>query len=132
MCIDIRCFKATKIRCILMDDGLGSPLNMEGYQWHDQFTTSKTKRIVRIEVVAETILAEAFAKVGSPDVRQLLDHFDRHFRTKLKESGADSEVVGFKSVVCYRTGLGISSSTGMEEKRVALKPEVAAGGIVVA
>lgn len=47
-------FQSTKIQCILIDDGLeGSDTLAEGYRWHDKYTTSPTKRIVRIETVAE-------------------------------------------------------------------------------
>jgi hypothetical protein len=46
--------KPTSIQCILMDDGLGGVTEYaENYKWHDQFTTSPTKRIVRVETLAE-------------------------------------------------------------------------------
>lgn len=55
------CMGPTRIQCILLDDGLGGtdseldgPGDMaEGYKWHDQFTGSPSKRIVRVEVLAE-------------------------------------------------------------------------------
>ena len=48
------CFRKAKIQCILIDDGLGGVKEMaEGYQWHDRYTHSPTRRIVRVEVVAE-------------------------------------------------------------------------------
>lgn len=48
------CFRQTKIQCMLLDDGLTGVAEMaEGLQWHDQFTRSPTKRIVRVEHVAE-------------------------------------------------------------------------------
>jgi hypothetical protein len=48
------CFRKAKIQCILIDDGLGGVKEMaEGYQWHDRYTTSPTRRIVRVEVVAQ-------------------------------------------------------------------------------
>lgn len=44
----------TRIHCLLLDDGLGGVEEFaESYQWHDQFTSSPTLRIVRVEVVAE-------------------------------------------------------------------------------
>jgi hypothetical protein len=44
----------TGIQCILIDDGLGgSGQYAEDYKWHDRFARSPTKRIVRIEVLAE-------------------------------------------------------------------------------
>ncbi|KAF9529040.1 amidohydrolase-domain-containing protein [Crepidotus variabilis] len=116
------CFTAGKIRCVLMDDGLGGSLGIgEEYKWHDQFTVGKTKRVVRIEVVAEAILTEVLGKAGTPDGRQLLEHFERQLKTKLREYGADSEVVGFKSIVCYRTGLEVGLESRLDDKRVALK-----------
>ena len=48
------CFEKAKIQCILIDDGLGGVKEMaEGYRWHDRYTHSPTRRIVRVEVVAE-------------------------------------------------------------------------------
>jgi hypothetical protein len=48
------CFEKAKIQCILIDDGLGGVKEMaEGFRWHDRYTTSPTRRIVRVEVVAE-------------------------------------------------------------------------------
>ena len=51
------CFKPTGIQCLLLDDGLGGVADLaESYNWHDQFTTSPSKRIVRIETEAEVTL----------------------------------------------------------------------------
>jgi len=51
------CFKSTGIQCILLDDGLdGVDTLAESVGWHDQFTTSPSKRIVRIEAEAEVML----------------------------------------------------------------------------
>jgi hypothetical protein len=50
-----KCFTGT--RTILIDDGLDSGANIEPYGWHDQFTLSPCKRIVRIETVAADILS---------------------------------------------------------------------------
>ena len=48
------CMKPSGIQCILIDDGLAGVADLaESYEWHDQFTSSPTKRIVRIETVAE-------------------------------------------------------------------------------
>ena len=48
------CFRKAKIQCVLIDDGLGGVKEMgEVYQWHDRYTHSPTRRIVRVEVVAE-------------------------------------------------------------------------------
>ncbi len=48
------CMDRTKIQCILMDDRLGRVEEYaESHNWHDRFTYSPTKRIVRVEIVAE-------------------------------------------------------------------------------
>ena len=48
------CIKKAKIQCILINDGLGGVKEMaEGYRWHNRYTHSPTRRIVRVEVVAE-------------------------------------------------------------------------------
>jgi hypothetical protein len=50
---DIRdaCFQAARIQCLLLDDGL--PGECESIPFHDQYAISPSKRIVRIENVAE-------------------------------------------------------------------------------
>lgn len=48
-----QCIEPTGIQCILLDDGLGVPEMAAEYTWHDQFTRSPTRQLVRIEVVAE-------------------------------------------------------------------------------
>jgi hypothetical protein len=45
------------VHSILMDDGLDSE-TVHHYAWHDRYCIGKTKRIVRIEVVAESILKQ--------------------------------------------------------------------------
>lgn len=48
------CFETTSIQCILLDDGLEGVVELaEGYKWHNRLTNSPTKRIERIETVAE-------------------------------------------------------------------------------
>ncbi|KAI1128315.1 glutamine synthetase [Nemania abortiva] len=112
-----RCLEG--IETILVDDGLGVPEQAEAYSWHDSFTTSKCKRIVRIESVAGDIIARhciaaTTTYVSHPDevVRSLEKHADDiilEFEAEVKRSLADPEVVGFKSVICYRGGLDIVS-----------------------
>jgi hypothetical protein len=57
------CFEPARIQCILIDDGLGGSDDFaENYTWHDQFTNSPTRRIVRVEVVAEVGLLRLLEK----------------------------------------------------------------------
>ncbi|KAI0258154.1 amidohydrolase 2 [Gloeopeniophorella convolvens] len=108
------CFNNAKIACILIDDGLGGVSDFaEGYEWHNKFTYGPTRRIVRVEIVAQDILAEMF----QPDIPgfgpglDLLTKFSTLLRARLKVSAEDPVVVGFKSIVCYRTGLNVDTAS---------------------
>ncbi|KAF5375423.1 hypothetical protein D9615_008018 [Tricholomella constricta] len=114
-------FGPTGIQCILIDDGLGIRDIMHDVSWHDQFTHSPSKRVVRIEVVAEEILVELFALLGnSPSTEELaatMALFMVKLENSLKASAKDTIVVAFKSVVCYRSGLAVSPpAVGQEAK----------------
>lgn len=98
------------IETILVDDGLDALDDVQDYAWHDSFTRSACKRIVRIETVAGRILhkhATDFEGSEEQDVEALFDKFFDEFDAAMAEAIADPEVVGFKSVICYRTGLDI-------------------------
>lgn len=93
---------------ILVDDELGDPDDVQDYAWHDAFTRSPCKRIVRIETVAGRIIhkhATGFPEGG--DAEALFDKVFEEFDAAIRAAVADPEVVGFKSVICYRTGLDI-------------------------
>ena len=100
-----RCFQG--IETALIDDGLDSS-NVHDYDWHNRLTRSKCKRIVRIEKVAEAIMTERYEhyrKTSNPsDVQR---DITSRFSSAINEAIADPEVVGFKSVICYRVGLAI-------------------------
>ncbi|CAM1500647.1 Fc.00g098090.m01.CDS01 [Cosmosporella sp. VM-42] len=93
------------IEAVLVDDGLDSQANAEHYKYFDKFTNSPTKRIVRIEQVAEGIIDEACTKYKTAN--QALGAVIDQFSHAIGKSILDPEVVGFKSVICYRTGLAI-------------------------
>lgn len=135
-------FKNSGIKYILMDDGLDPSMALaEDYKWHDQFISGCTKRIVRIEVEAEvcikvkqdtyhvltsplqTILLDLLRSLAWPDVifEELLTEFERQLRLKLTKSMIDSEVVGLKSIVCYRSGLNVSMMGSKEDTEAALR-----------
>jgi len=80
--------------------------------WHDQFTSSPTYRIVRVEVVAQDILKELLeANQGAlEDLAEMFSRFSSAFESTISTSAIDPCVAGFKSVACYRTGLNISTS----------------------
>lgn len=57
LCEKFMDFGATKIQCLMLDDGLGEAVKLcESLDWHDRFTKARTRRIVRIEVLAQVRL----------------------------------------------------------------------------
>ncbi|RMZ75631.1 hypothetical protein DV738_g5397, partial [Chaetothyriales sp. CBS 135597] len=101
---------------ILMDDGL-PPKGVNPFKWHRQFLPT-VLRIVRIEQIAadllsQLVIAAGFLKVGVDadwDVNQtesFLVRFNTAFRNQIRTLANDPDVRGFKSVVCYRSGLDI-------------------------
>ncbi|KAF2200555.1 developmental protein-like protein fluG [Delitschia confertaspora ATCC 74209] len=106
-----RCLEGTY--SILMDDGLGNPDQFYPYTWHDRYTKAPTKRIVRIETVAERLMESILLNASEDDLEEssyLTDiwvTFMEEFERGVTEAIQDDEVVGFKSVVCYRTGLDV-------------------------
>ncbi|KIW73215.1 hypothetical protein PV04_01349 [Phialophora macrospora] len=110
-----KCFEGT--HAIMMDDGL-SPEVIHSFKWHRQFVPT-VSRIVRIEAVAAELLehlahAAGFMRVGLDadwDISQtesFLVRFNTVFRNQVRTLANDPDVRGFKSVVCYRSGLDIS------------------------
>ncbi|KAI0063025.1 amidohydrolase 2 [Artomyces pyxidatus] len=115
-----RCFKGARLHCMLLDDGLPGVKEMaEGLRWHDQFARSRTKRIVRVETVAQELLQELFVQHAEAELVSF-ELLSAAFEERLAAVAADEDVVGFKSVVCYRTGLAVSPSTPESAVRDAL------------
>lgn len=112
-----RCLEGT--HTLLLDDLL-TVEDVEPFHWHDKFTASKTKRIVRIEAVAAQIL-ESMSRSGdraqevSQVDRSAFARFCEQFTDALASAIKDSVVVGFKSVICYRTGLEIDKLCDLHE-----------------
>ncbi|KAI5994360.1 amidohydrolase 2 [Pisolithus albus] len=101
------CMQPSGIQCILIDDGLSGDRDLvEGYKWHDQYTFSPTRRIVRIEVEAQ---------VDSSTASNLLRVVTVNFEERIVTCANDDDVVGFKSIACYRTGLDIAPSEADED-----------------
>ncbi|EXJ64349.1 hypothetical protein A1O7_00685 [Cladophialophora yegresii CBS 114405] len=110
-----KCFEGT--HAIMMDDGL-SPEVIHPFKWHRQFVPT-VSRIVRIEAVAAELLenlahAAGFMRVGLDadwhisQTESFLVRFNTVFRNQVRTLANDPDVRGFKSVVCYRSGLDIS------------------------
>ncbi|KAF4633651.1 hypothetical protein G7Y89_g4467 [Cudoniella acicularis] len=101
------------IETILVDDGLDGKDEVFDYSWHDRLTRSKCKRIVRIEKVAEEIIEGLLNEEGIT-LGLAVQHFGRRFTDAIRKAILDPEVVGFKSVICYRTGLDVSTCSNEE------------------
>lgn len=108
-----KCFQG--IETVLVDDGLDGKI-VRPYDWHDRLTRSKCKRIVRVEKVAEEILAVALMHHHSRDSAEFLAMVTDSFTTDIQGAIEDSEVVGFKSVICYRTGLAIPDLADLDPR----------------
>jgi hypothetical protein len=121
------CFKDCAIETILIDDYLADPSLVNEITWHDQFTRSKARRLIRVEIVAEVLFFPSFRFVAewveqiilrellephlmtdTLNVVPILTGFTTKIRAALTAHAQDPAVAGFKSIVCYRTGLDVS------------------------
>jgi hypothetical protein len=106
-----QCFEG--IETVLVDDGLDGS-TVHSWDWHHRLTRSKCKRIVRIEKVAETILAKllkdrgATLRLSRDGGKEAFEIWEKLFTNAIQQAISDPDVVGFKSVICYRTGLVIA------------------------
>lgn len=110
-----KCFEGT--HAIMMDDGLSQDA-VKPVDWHRQFAPT-VSRIVRIEAIAADILEQLVHAAGfiRPGVdadwtksqsEPVLMRFNTMFRNQIRTLAQDPNVRGFKSVVCYRSGLDVS------------------------
>jgi hypothetical protein len=110
---------------ILMDDGFLDPSVIHDYRYHDQFTQAPTKRILRIETLAEGLMRELTRNAKEEDLAvadfmadtYLL--FTERFDIQIKQAIEDPEVAGFKSIVCYRSSEALNVEPDYE--RILLK-----------
>ncbi|KAM5352262.1 hypothetical protein ACJ41O_004985 [Fusarium nematophilum] len=100
------------IENVLVDDGLGNSADVEPYNQFDAFTRSPSKRIVRIEEVAAKCIEKACSQFSHPS--EAFSGAVESFMDAIYNSLDDPEVAGFKSVICYRTGLDITQITDLE------------------
>lgn len=98
---------------LLLDDLLSED-DVETHNWHDRFTTAATKRIVRIEAVAASLLVDLMDYQRKPD-ETVWGLFRQRFLEAIDHAMEDPAVVGFKSVVCYRTGLDVDPYSADED-----------------
>ncbi|KAL2758192.1 hypothetical protein ACRALDRAFT_2097384 [Sodiomyces alcalophilus JCM 7366] len=108
------------IETILVDDGLVPADNtteydddLYPYDYFDNLISSPAKRVLRLEkLAAEMINARCPEQVSgrktAEDVARAFDEVIEEFDMAILRAIADPEIVAFKSVICYRTGLAIS------------------------
>ncbi|OLN93094.1 Protein fluG [Colletotrichum chlorophyti] len=100
------------VETVLVDDGLDGENAVYPYSYFSDLTRSPAKRIVRIEKIAAEIInkhlpTDASAARKPQDAAGVFEKALKAFDHSIIEAIADPEVVGFKSVICYRTGLAI-------------------------
>lgn len=100
------------VETVLVDDGLDGQDDAELYSYFDSFTRSKCKRIVRIEQIVPGIIQNACSKTR--DVGKAFQNVIQEFRQRIRGALSDPEVTGFKSIICYRTGLDIPAELDEE------------------
>ncbi|WP_242046277.1 MULTISPECIES: amidohydrolase family protein [Calothrix] len=89
-------FQAANLEAIYLDDGLETE-SILPISWHEKLIS--VRRILRLEVLAEQLIPQ------SEDFASFLARF--HSEIDPPPSG----VIGFKSIVCYRTGLNVQPVT---------------------
>ncbi len=117
-----RCFE--NVHAILMDDGLASSDKVYPYDYHDRFTKAPNKRIVRIEAVAERLMESIVRDATEDDFGKpkfLPDTwvaFTEDFEREIEDAIKNRDIAGFKTVICYRTGLDIEHEYDMAARAV--------------
>ncbi|PLB52534.1 extracellular developmental signal biosynthesis protein FluG [Aspergillus steynii IBT 23096] len=105
-----RCMQGT--HAFLLDDLL-TDQDIEPYAWHDRYAAARTRRIVRIEALAartlSTLQGSGTDFNDDAAMRDVWQKFRHGVEQQIAEAIADPAVVGFKSVVCYRTGLNVQA-----------------------
>lgn len=106
-----RCFQG--VHALLIDDGLAEAERVYPFRYHDRYTTGSSKRIVRIEKIAEALMESLLQETTKADLaeeRYWTDTwltFTEDFESEIQKAVEDPDVAGFKTVICYRTGLDI-------------------------
>ncbi|KAH8726608.1 amidohydrolase-domain-containing protein [Phaeosphaeriaceae sp. PMI808] len=106
-----RCFEG--VHALLVDDGLAEPQKVYPYNSHDEYLQGPSKRIVRIEAVAEKLMERIVQDADEEDLARtkflpdIWIEFTDEFEREIQDAVQDPGVAGFKTVICYRTGLDI-------------------------
>ncbi|KAF3318808.1 hypothetical protein TWF173_005220 [Orbilia oligospora] len=101
------CFNG--LQTILLDTGLKYPPHEEieahSVPWHNKFLKSPAKEILRLECIAEQEIK----------IQKSFHSWKTKLRDVIRKANKDDNIVGFKSVVCYRSGLHIDEDDRTEE-----------------
>ncbi|TPX71889.1 glutamine synthetase [Spizellomyces sp. 'palustris'] len=108
---------ASTIAGFLLDDGLHAPSEVAPVEAHTAYTLHPAKRILRIEAVAESIITTQ-ASCQPPDTPNRVSAFVSAFLRAIDPPPPN--VVAFKSVIAYRSGLEICRDPLMEDVTAAL------------
>ncbi|KAG6994205.1 hypothetical protein G7Y79_00046g082560 [Physcia stellaris] len=119
--LTMKCLANTQT--ILIDDGFDNADILEPYQEHSRFTRSRCKRLIRIEELASDILSSHYDQNLIPTGPALSDHkacslawtrFLADFEAAIAAAIESQEVAGFKSAICFTTGLAITTGSDDE------------------
>lgn len=108
-----QCFQG--IQCALLDDGLDNPETTYKVEEHDQLIGNTNKRIVRIEAIAEKVFRDTIEPyLEEPYSESLAEKvhvtWGSTFEAEIKRLNELDDVVGFKSILCYRRGLDVPAT----------------------
>ena len=136
-----KCMENTQT--VLIDDGFDEPDALQPCQWHSRFTRSPCKRLVRIEEIASDILSSLYDKKQLSLESAVADEeacrvawatFLEAYEAAIAAALDSPEIAGFKSAVCFTTGLAINipssdievSQSGLRSFRHEFLPECVA------
>ncbi|EFA83787.1 amidohydrolase 2 family protein [Heterostelium album PN500] len=104
----------SKLESIILDDALtihydNKVIEGQSSSWHLQFT--KVYKVVRLETILERSLVLAKSDGGDWSFQQWTEHLRSKVTIAPGQLDTDGiEIIGFKSILAYRGGLGVESS----------------------
>ncbi|KAM9985443.1 hypothetical protein ACTFIZ_008991 [Dictyostelium cf. discoideum] len=103
-------FTRSNIEAIILDDSLKFSINsvelpLKSNSWHSQFT--KVYKVIRLETLLEKSLIDA--KINGMSFFVWKSYIEKLFRDTIDNPIDDVKVIGLKSIVAYRCGLGVEN-----------------------
>ncbi|CAG8506257.1 15610_t:CDS:2 [Acaulospora colombiana] len=113
-------FETTGIQSLLLDDGIYDLGALRDIKSHLGLVED-VRRILRIESVAESILRGLVESINKSNESVIsFAAFEGPLRNQLKSLANSKEVVAFKSIAAYRSGLNINCNLTNEEVAISL------------